>query len=113
MADLPALLDGVDLVVVRILGGRRAWEDGLDALRYVETRLPAAVVLDLGLPRLHGRDVQREMAAQGLTDQIPIIVVTGEEGPINEQEYTCVLRKPAAPHAVVEAVRRCLAFRRA
>ncbi|HEX6352697.1 cobaltochelatase subunit CobN [Actinophytocola sp.] len=30
--DLPALLDGVDLVVVRLLGGRRAWEDGLDAL---------------------------------------------------------------------------------
>ena len=30
--DLPALLDGVDLVIVRILGGRRAWEDGLDAL---------------------------------------------------------------------------------
>ena len=26
--DLPALLDGVDLVVVRILGGRRAWEEG-------------------------------------------------------------------------------------
>jgi cobaltochelatase CobN len=30
--DLPALLDGVDVVVVRILGGRRAWEEGLDAL---------------------------------------------------------------------------------
>jgi cobaltochelatase CobN len=30
--DLPALLDGVDLVIVRLLGGRRAWEDGLDAL---------------------------------------------------------------------------------
>lgn len=30
--DLPALLEGVDLVVVRLLGGRRAWEDGLDAL---------------------------------------------------------------------------------
>ena len=29
--DLPALLDGADLVVVRILGGRRAWEEGLDA----------------------------------------------------------------------------------
>ncbi|MDQ1734633.1 MAG: cobaltochelatase CobN [Pseudonocardiales bacterium] len=27
---LPALLDGADIVVVRILGGRRAWEDGLD-----------------------------------------------------------------------------------
>ncbi|MBF6170555.1 cobaltochelatase subunit CobN [Nocardia blacklockiae] len=31
--DLPALLDGADLVVVRILGGRRAWEEGLDTLR--------------------------------------------------------------------------------
>src|SRR5689334_13572299 len=30
--DLPALLEDVDLVVVRLLGGRRAWEDGLDAL---------------------------------------------------------------------------------
>jgi cobaltochelatase CobN len=30
--ELPALLDGTDLVVVRLLGGRRAWEDGLDAL---------------------------------------------------------------------------------
>ncbi|WP_327587253.1 cobaltochelatase subunit CobN [Nonomuraea sp. NBC_00507] len=28
--DLP--LEGVDLVVVRLLGGRRAWEEGLDAL---------------------------------------------------------------------------------
>ncbi len=32
VADLPALLDGVELVVVRILGGRRAWEEGLDTL---------------------------------------------------------------------------------
>ncbi|MFW0794786.1 cobaltochelatase subunit CobN [Gordonia sp. CPCC 205515] len=31
--DLPALAEGADLIVVRILGGVRAWEDGLDALR--------------------------------------------------------------------------------
>ncbi|MER5351449.1 cobaltochelatase subunit CobN [Kitasatospora sp. NPDC002551] len=30
--DLPALLEGTDLVVVRLLGGRRAWQEGLDAL---------------------------------------------------------------------------------
>jgi cobaltochelatase CobN len=30
--DLPRLLEGTDLVVVRLLGGRRAWEDGLDAV---------------------------------------------------------------------------------
>ncbi|WP_406229839.1 cobaltochelatase subunit CobN [Nocardia sp. NBC_01009] len=31
--ELPALLDGADLVIVRILGGKRAWEDGLEAVR--------------------------------------------------------------------------------
>lgn len=31
--DLSGLLDGADLVIVRILGGKRAWEEGLDALR--------------------------------------------------------------------------------
>ncbi|KAB8187838.1 cobaltochelatase subunit CobN [Microbispora catharanthi] len=30
--DLPVLVEGAGLVVVRLLGGRRAWEDGLDAL---------------------------------------------------------------------------------
>ncbi|MEV8635417.1 cobaltochelatase subunit CobN [Streptosporangium sp. NPDC051023] len=31
-ADLPPLVEGADLIVVRLLGGRRAWEEGLDAL---------------------------------------------------------------------------------
>ncbi|HEX8519535.1 MAG TPA: cobaltochelatase subunit CobN, partial [Pseudonocardia sp.] len=31
-ADLTALLDGADVVVVRVLGGRRYWEDGIDAV---------------------------------------------------------------------------------
>ncbi|GII21493.1 cobaltochelatase subunit CobN [Planosporangium mesophilum] len=31
-ADVPALLDGAELVVVRLLGGRRTWPDGLDAV---------------------------------------------------------------------------------
>ncbi|MPZ28383.1 MAG: cobaltochelatase subunit CobN [Micromonosporaceae bacterium] len=30
--DLPALVEGVDLVVVRVLGGYRMWQEGLDTL---------------------------------------------------------------------------------
>ncbi|WP_131741826.1 cobaltochelatase subunit CobN [Actinomadura roseirufa] len=30
--EVPGLAEGADLVVVRLLGGRRAWEEGLDAL---------------------------------------------------------------------------------
>ena len=40
--DLPALLDGATAVVVRILGGRQAWEDGLDAV--AATGLPMIVL---------------------------------------------------------------------
>jgi cobaltochelatase CobN len=32
VAELPGLLADADLVVVRLLGGRRAWEEGLDAV---------------------------------------------------------------------------------
>ncbi|MEU5897071.1 cobaltochelatase subunit CobN [Streptomyces venezuelae] len=42
LAELPALLDGVDLVVVRLLGGVRAWQDGLDQL--IATGLPVVVL---------------------------------------------------------------------
>ena len=41
-----------------------AVEDGIDALRHLEIDHPAAVVLDLGLPRLGGRDVQREITSR-------------------------------------------------
>ncbi|HEX8760090.1 MAG TPA: cobaltochelatase subunit CobN [Pseudonocardiaceae bacterium] len=40
--DLPALLDGIDVVVLRLLGGRRAWEPGLEAL--LRARLPMVCV---------------------------------------------------------------------
>ena len=40
--ELPALLDGATAVVVRILGGRRAWEEGLDAV--LASGVPAVVV---------------------------------------------------------------------
>ncbi|MGZ4495196.1 MAG: cobaltochelatase subunit CobN, partial [Nocardioides sp.] len=41
-ADLPALLDGADLVVLRILGSARSWQSGLDALQ--ATGLPLVVL---------------------------------------------------------------------
>ena len=40
--DVPALLDGASVVVVRILGGRRMWEDGLDAV--LASGVPAVVL---------------------------------------------------------------------
>jgi cobaltochelatase CobN len=42
VGDVPALLDGAAAVVVRILGGRRAWEDGVDAV--LASGVPAVVL---------------------------------------------------------------------
>ncbi len=42
--ELPAMLEGTDLVVVRLLGGRRAWEEGLDLLLSPEQTRPVIVL---------------------------------------------------------------------
>ena len=83
-------------------------EDGIDALRHLEADAPGLVVLDLGLPRLSGRDVQREMAAHVETQSIPIIVVTGDQADIHPRDFACVLRKPIDPQELLAAVQRCL-----
>ena len=85
-----------------------AVEDGLNALEFAEQTIPAAVVLDLGLPRVGGFDVQQELAAHSATRQVPVILVTGHSGDINESDYACVLRKPIRPDQLVEAVENCL-----
>jgi DNA-binding response OmpR family regulator len=86
-----------------------AVEDGIDALNYLDTHTPAAVVLDLGLPRLHGRDVLAEMSAHDLTRMIPVVVVTGESKPLlNELDYACVLRKPVGLEELRVSVRACI-----
>lgn len=91
-----------------------AVEDGVEALTYLNSHTPSAVVLDLGLPRLHGRDVLSEMAAQGLTQDVPVVVVTGDANALlHERDYACVLRKPIDPDDLIETVRRCISKRRA
>jgi chemosensory pili system protein ChpA (sensor histidine kinase/response regulator) len=83
-------------------------EDGFEALRSVDLRRPDAIVLDLGLPRLNGRDVARELTANAGTHRIPIVVVTGEAGDLNEADFDCVLRKPVTSDQLIDAVQNCL-----
>lgn len=86
-----------------------AVEDGLDALRRVEHTAPQAVVLDLALPRLDGRDVSRELRSRSSTRHIPIVVVSGTDTrDLNPADFACVLQKPIDPEAVVFAVERSL-----
>ena len=83
--------------------------DGIDALRRVERQPPDAVVLDLGLPRLNGRDVHRELKSAPETKHIPIVVVSGTDiSDLNPDDFACVLRKPISADVLLTAVQNSI-----
>ncbi|MDT0567660.1 cobaltochelatase subunit CobN [Streptomyces sp. DSM 3412] len=89
LEDLPALLDGTDLVVVRLLGGIRAWQDGLDLLladgrpvvvltgeQAPDAQLMAASTVPIGIAAeahaylAHGGPANLEQLARFLSDTV-------------------------------------------
>ena len=84
-------------------------EDGVDALRLIDSGKPRAVVLDLALPRLSGRAVSRELRAHERTQDIPVIVVTGTDtSDLDPTNFARVMKKPIDPDDLVDAVQKSL-----
>lgn len=83
--------------------------DGLEALQRIDSAPPDLIVLDLVLPRLSGMVVREEIAAQAITRDIPIVVITGTAVDAADVNVACFLRKPVDPDRLVEAVQSCLA----
>ena len=84
-------------------------QDGLAALHILEQQTADIVLLDLNLPKLDGLTVQQEIAAHAHTRDIPIVIVTGTDAPLDHVNVPCILRKPVTSDDLVTAVRRCLA----
>ncbi len=83
-------------------------EDGMTALRCMEDRPVAAVVLDLVLPRLSGRAVCRELKARYDMRAIPVIAGRGHDmSPLSEATFACAPHKPLDPDSLISAVRKC------
>jgi CheY-like chemotaxis protein len=82
--------------------------DGLSALRFVENESPDLIVLDMKLPVLQGDDLLREIAARPDLRQIPAIVVTGTDIPVDlaVEQAKQILRKPCPPDRLVSVVER-------
>lgn len=51
--------------------------DGVEALDYLNRERPDIVILDINMPRLSGYDVLRHVRANPQTQDIKIVVVTG------------------------------------
>jgi len=78
--------------------------DGIAALRSIEQGRPSLILLDLNLPMVNGWTVLRELAANPLTTDIPIIVVTGVEPTPQLPHALVVLCKPCDPEHVARIV---------
>ncbi len=83
--DLPALLEGTSLVVVRLLGGRRAWDEGLDQL----LAGPRPVVVLTGEQAPDAELMGLSTVPAGVAAQAHAYLAHG--GPANLEQLACFL----------------------
>jgi CheY-like chemotaxis protein len=86
--------------------------DGEEALRLVQRTTPAAVLLDIGLPKIDGIAVCRRIRNQTRYSSLPVIAVSAwiDRGPAGDSvaatDFTELLAKPIRPDVLLETVRR-------
>ncbi|MCK5942739.1 MAG: response regulator [Planctomycetes bacterium] len=88
-----------------------ATDDGAQGLALIEEQEPDVVVLDLGLPGMHGQKVLHEIRMRGLATKV--VVVTASFCPEVEMRSCrngahAVLAKPASPAVLVDVIERLL-----
>ena len=81
---------------------------GLDAILADPGRL-CAVLLDVMMPEMNGLEVLRELNARGLTEQVPVFLITAETGDeMMKEAYGLgvmdVIGKPVVPYLVQRRV---------
>ncbi|MFD7690819.1 cobaltochelatase subunit CobN [Streptomyces sp. NPDC059781] len=120
--DLPALLDGVGMVVVRLLGGLRAWEEGLDLLladgrpvvvltgeQAPDAQLMAASTVPVGIAAeahaylAHGGPANLEQLARFLSDTV-LLTGHGFEAPAPAPTWGPLEREPGGGDGPTVAV---------
>ncbi|MGW2345474.1 cobaltochelatase subunit CobN [Streptomyces sp. NPDC001661] len=114
--DLPGLLDGADLVVVRLLGGVRAWQDGIDRLiaagvplvvltgeQAPDAQLMASSTVPVGIAAeahkylAHGGPENLDQLARFLSDTV-LLTGHGFEPPVAAPTWGELEREPATRH---------------
>lgn len=86
-------------------------ENGEQALELIETEKPDAMILDVLMPKLDGREVLRRLRAQG--NWIPVLLLTQvgeavERAMALEEGADDYLNKPFDPHELVARIRAVL-----
>ncbi len=88
--------------------------DGVEGLELARRLDPAAVILDILLPRLNGWEVLAELKSDPATAAIPVVIVSmiDEQGAGFALGAADYLVKPVERDSLLDALARCVAPRR-
>ena len=114
-----------DSKVVRIKTGRLlsahnyqvlTAEDGLDALRQIESAIPDLLITDVDMPGMGGLELTRHLRSQDRTCHVPIIMITSDNdrlrGEAMESGVDVVLGKPYPEEQLIACIQELVAGRR-
>lgn len=92
-------------------------EDGEAALRIVESQQPDAIITDINMPRMNGKQLCE--ATNPMKQQRPFLtiimtarIIPDEEEWITKMEETVFLEKPFSPSAILERIDKYFGVKR-
>ena len=89
----------------------RAAADGKEGLEIARRDLPAAILADLMMPRMDGRELAARIREDAATRHIPVIVFTATDMSEEERErsgFVAYLRKPVDPATLMSTLEEAL-----
>lgn len=102
---------------IEVIKGWTVFEapDGAAGLEIIRRELPDAVLLDVMMPNIDGREVYRRLREDDATNSIPVIFVTAslqrhELNSLMELSPVAIIAKPFDPVAIVRTISQLLAW---
>ncbi|NMA91767.1 MAG: response regulator [Firmicutes bacterium] len=88
-------------------------EDGEEALKYLKTRRPDLVLLDLMLPKIDGFEVLKKIKEKDSTRDIPVIVLTAKVSREDQERALALgadyyMTKPFRPRELWDKIKHFL-----
>lgn len=112
--DEPSILESLDFILRRVGLSIESVTDGDAALAAIRRERPRVVVLDVMLPKRSGFEVLKQIRADALTHDLPVLILTAkgqaqDRQTAEELGASSFVTKPYANAEVVDAVQRLLA----
>ena len=111
--DEPSILDSLDFILRRAGFSIESVTDGDAALAAIRRQRPRLVVLDVMLPKRSGFEVLKQIRADAVTHDLPVMILTAkgqaqDRRTAEELGADSFVTKPYANAEVVGAVRKLL-----